>query len=228
MGLKNAYLFAYNTVQTIGWTMLLLQTVSHFLDGGAPSSLYAHVSTTLKVFQTAALLEIVHAATGLVQSNPVVALQQVASRVYTVWLVLELLPTSRLSVGFLLLLFAWTITEIIRYTMYALKIVGEVPHVHMCSPSTYVLVWLRYTVFIVAYPVGVTGELLVSYAGLDFAKSKGVFSIGLPNKLNFTFNFYLIMIFVMLIYIPLFPPMYFHMFGQRKKVLGAQATKKDQ
>jgi len=219
MGLKNAYLFAYNTVQTIGWTMLLLQTVSHFLDGGAPSSLYAHVSTTLKVFQTAALLEIVHAATGLVRSNPVVALQQVASRVYIVWLVLELLPTSRLSVGFLLLLFAWTITEIIRYSMYALNIVGEVPHV---------LTWLRYTFFIVAYPVGVSGELLVSYAGLDFAKSKGVFSIGLPNKLNFTFNFYLIMIFVMLIYIPLFPPMYFHMFGQRKKVLGAPATKKDQ
>ena len=87
---------------------------------------------------------------------------------------------------------------------------------------------LRYTFFIVAYPVGVSGELLVSYAGLDYAKSKGVFSIDLPNKLNFTFNFYLIMIFVMLIYIPLFPPMYFHMFGQRKKVLGAPATKKDQ
>ena len=131
------------------------------------------------------------------------------------WLVLELLPTSRLSVGFLLLLFAWTITEIIRYSMYALN---KVP---------YVLRWLRYTFFIVAYPVGVSGELLVSYAGLDYAKSKGVFSIDLPNKLNFTFNFYLIMIFVMLIYIPLFPPMYFHMFGQRKKVLCGPASKKD-
>jgi very-long-chain (3R)-3-hydroxyacyl-CoA dehydratase len=60
----------------------------------------------------------------------------------------------------------------------------------------------------------------VSYAGLSYANSKEVLTIGMPNKLNATFHFPMVMVGVMLLYIPLFPPMYLHMFGQRKKVLG--------
>jgi very-long-chain (3R)-3-hydroxyacyl-CoA dehydratase len=185
--------------------------VIHFTSGLTPATLYTSVSTTLKIFQTAALLEVLHAVVGLVRSNPVVAAQQVASRVYIVWFVLNLLPPSRLSVGVLFLLFAWTITEIIRYSMYAISQVTSTP---------YLLTWLRYTFFIVAYPVGVSGELLVSYAGLNYAKSEGILSVSLPNSLNVTFNYHLLMIMVMLVYIPGFPPMYLHMFGQRKKILG--------
>jgi len=211
MGVKTGYLVFYNTAQCLGWSFLLMQMFAHFRSGGTADSLYESVSLTLKIFQTGALLEIVHAMLGLVKSNPVVTLQQVFSRVYILWLVLELLPPSRLSVGVLFLLFAWTITEMIRYSMYAISLIAHTP---------YLLTWLRYTFFIVAYPVGVTGELLVSYAGLQYAKSKGVLTIGMPNSLNFIFNFYLVMIMVMLLYIPLFPPMYLHMFVQRKKVLG--------
>jgi len=40
--------------------------------------------------------------------------------------------------------------------------------------------------------------------------------------LNATFSFPLIILGIMLAYIPLFPPMYLYMFGQRKKVLGAK------
>jgi len=211
MSLTKAYLLAYNSAQFLGWSYLLFQMIDHFAQGGRPANLYQKVNVTLKIFQTAAVLEILHAATGMVKSNPVVTLQQVFSRVYILWLILELLPPSRLSVGVLLLMFAWTITEMIRYSMYAINIVAETP---------YILTWLRYTFFIVAYPVGVMGELLVSYAGLSYANSKGVLTVGLPNKLNATFHFPLVMVGVMLLYIPLFPPMYLHMFGQRKKVLG--------
>lgn len=213
MVVLKSYLFAYNTAQFLGWSYLLFQMVDHFAQGGQPANLYQKVNITLKIFQTAAVLEILHAATGMVKSNPVVTLQQVFSRVYILWLVLELLPPSRLSIGVLFLMFAWTITEMIRYSMYAINIVTDTP---------YFLTWLRYTFFIVAYPVGVTGELLVSYNGLSYAHSKGVLTVGLPNKLNATFHFPMVMIGVMLLYVPLFPPMYLHMFGQRKKVLGVK------
>ena len=49
---------------------------------------------------------------------------------------------------------------------------------------------------------------------------KDLLSIHLPNALNVTFYFPLIILGIMLLYIPLFPPMYLHMFAQRKKVLG--------
>ena len=44
--------------------------------------------------------------------------------------------------------------------------------------------------------------------------------LDMPNKLNVTFNLYVVTLMVMLYYIPGFPPMYFHMFAQRRKVLG--------
>jgi len=51
-------------------------------------------------------------------------------------------------------------------------------------------------------------------------------TIELPNVWNFSFNFYLVVILVMLSYIPVFPQLYLHMFGQRKKILGNDSKKK--
>lgn len=217
--LSRAYLVAYNTLQFLGWSWLLGQTVAHLAAGGSVADLYGQVATTLQIFQTGAVLEIVHAATGLVRSSVQVTLQQVFSRVYITWAVLHLLPPARLSVGFLLLLLAWTVTEMIRYSLYALQLLTTSP--------PHFLTWLRYSFFIIAYPVGVTGELLVSWAGLGYASQARVMAVELPNRLNATFSFPLVMVAIMLLYIPLFPPMYLHMFGQRRKVLGGGDKKKE-
>jgi very-long-chain (3R)-3-hydroxyacyl-CoA dehydratase len=108
----------------------------------------------------------------------------------------------------------------------------------------------RYTFFIIAYPAGVTGELLASFAAMLYSawpklllpllpsslalpgvcfphplpvsgSENDLLSVHMPNTLNVTFSFPLIILGIMLCYIPLFPPMYLHMFTQRKKVLGA-------
>jgi very-long-chain (3R)-3-hydroxyacyl-CoA dehydratase len=78
----------------------------------------------------------------------------------------------------------------------------------------------------VAYPVGVTGELLVSWAGLAHAHTARVMALELPNRFNATFYLPLVMAAIMLLYLPLFPPMYLHMFAQRKKVLGGSGDDK--
>merc|ERR1719219_797202 len=207
------YLVAYNSIQTLGWSYLLYQTCSHLAAGKSISSLYETTSLTLQIFQTGALLEILHAMFGLVRSSVQVTAQQVWSRVYVTWLILHLLPPTQTSLGFPLLLLAWTITEIIRYSMYTFNLLGSPP---------YFLTWLRYTFFIIAYPTGVSGELLCQYTGVFYAHSKDILSLHLPNKLNASFSFSVFIVLTMLLYIPLFPPMYMHMFGQRKKVLGAR------
>merc|ERR1739848_270134 len=152
-------------------------------------------------FQTGAALEILHAAFGLVRSNVQITFQQVFSRLFITWGILYLLPTSRSSIGVICLLFAWTITEMIRYSMYAINLVSSPP---------YFLTWLRYTFFIVAYPTGVTGELLCQLAGLQHAYQRDLLSLHLPNTLNASFSFPLFILVTMLLYIPLFPPMYMH------------------
>lgn len=65
---KTGYLALYNAACAAGWAYVLALTAAHFSAGRPASELYAAVSGPLKVVQTAALLEVVHAATGLVRS----------------------------------------------------------------------------------------------------------------------------------------------------------------
>ena len=78
--MSKLYLVAYNSLQALGWSYLLYQTCCHLAAGKSVSSLYEATSTTLQIFQTAALLEILHAMLGLVRSSVQVTVQQVWSR----------------------------------------------------------------------------------------------------------------------------------------------------
>lgn len=90
-----------------------------------------------------------------------------------------------------------------------------------------IIIFCRYTFFIVLYPIGVTGELLTVINGLDEAKRTQIYSYSLPNALNVSFNFYYFLIFFMLSYIPVFPQLYTHMLAQRKKIISGDRPKTD-
>ncbi|XP_055707040.1 very-long-chain (3R)-3-hydroxyacyl-CoA dehydratase 2 [Phlebotomus papatasi] len=206
------YLILYNAGQVLGWGYMLYQLVAYYtIDSGSGKSLWNYLSLTVIVFQNAALLEIVHAAIGIVPSNVIITTFQVLSRVMVVCGVVMATPTGKESPGLPLALLAWSVTEIIRYGYYALNLVKNVPKI---------VTWLRYTTFIALYPIGVTGELLCFYWAQDYARSHGVWSVEMPNGWNGTFSYFYFLWFVMLLYIPLFPQMYLHMFAQRRKILG--------
>ena len=91
MSLVTAYLFLYNVSQFLGWGALLYRSLPYiteqvkqsadgelFPPARHPKSFYPEIEDHLKLIQTAALLEVVHAAVGLVRSNPVVAAVQIA------------------------------------------------------------------------------------------------------------------------------------------------------
>ncbi|KAM6071259.1 very-long-chain (3R)-3-hydroxyacyl-CoA dehydratase 2 isoform 1-T1 [Chlamydotis macqueenii] len=172
---------------------------------------------------------------GIVPSSVVLTAFQVMSRVFLTWAVthsvkegwrkkenapvveLFLFPQStefglkvQTEDSVLLFVVAWTITEIIRYSFYTFSLLNHLP---------YLIKWARYTLFIVLYPMGVSGELLTIYAALPFVRQSGLYSISLPNKYNFSFDYYTFLILVMISYIPIFPQLYFHMLHQRRKVL---------
>ncbi|KAI1885251.1 hypothetical protein AGOR_G00218240 [Albula goreensis] len=132
------------------------------------------------------------------------------SRVLT-WAVTHSVREVQNEDSVLLFVVAWTITEIIRYSFYTFSLLNHLP---------YLIKWARYTLFIVLYPMGVTGELLTIYAALPYVQKTGLYSVTLPNKYNFSFDYHTFLILTMVSYIPLFPQLYFHMLRQRKKVLG--------
>lgn len=89
--------------------------------------------------------------------------------------------------------------------------------------STEFLMFCRYTTFIALYPIGVTGELLCLYWAQKDASKHKIWSIELPNTYNLTFSYFVFLWVVILLYIPLFPQLYLHMFALRKKVIGKAA-----
>lgn len=93
------------------------------------------MEVTLNIFQNAALLEIVHVYFKLVPSKLMITIFQVFSRVMLVCGILMVTVESRLGLGLPLALIAWSVTEIIRYSYYALNIAYKVPSF---------ITWLRY------------------------------------------------------------------------------------
>ncbi|EFN63345.1 Protein-tyrosine phosphatase-like member B [Camponotus floridanus] len=217
--LSKFYLASYNLGQTLGWSYILYQIIQHYINPSR-ETLWDKTELAVIIFQNAAVLEILHAATGLVPSNVIITTFQVFSRVMVVVGVILATPYkyAAASPGLPLALLAWSITEIIRYFYYFAHLVNFVPHI---------LVWLRYTMFIILYPIGVTGELLCFYAAVQYSNANpDSWSYVLPNKWNFTFSYLYILITVMLAYIPLFPRLYMHMFVQRRKILNPNAVAK--
>lgn len=213
------YLILYNLVQAIGWTAITVKMIAHLTLRETYVGLYDEIRFLLNIFQTLAVLEILHAAVGLVRSNPVLTGFQVMSRVYLVWGIVYVVKESQDQLGVLLVSIAWCITEVVRYSFYSGSLIQYTP---------YPLQFARYTLFIVLYPMGVTGELLSIYSSLPHVKERNIWSLSLPNVANISFSYYYALIVIMLAYVVIFPQLYLHMFGQRKKVLGtSKQTKTD-
>lgn len=166
MGPKDIYLILYNAFCCAGWAVVLKLAVTTVMISGDDDlwGSLANVYSTegLKDFltysQTAALLEIVHAAVGLVRSPVVVTALQVGSRIAALWAV-NASAGAQNQWGAGVMILSWSLVEVFRYMFYATAIVtGD-----STKKTPYVLFWLRYSLFAVLYPTGITGELTVFF-----------------------------------------------------------------
>ena len=207
-----AYVTVYNAVQALGWACVLACGVAAWVRAGAgvtAAALWAACGTPLAAVQYLMLLDVVHAATGLVRSAPATAAMQVASRVLVVTVLRTnaTAPTTRL--GLALILAAWCPTEVIRYTYYIAKDAApaRVPRA---------FTWLRYSTFFVMYPLGIAGELVILHASLAGYRAHATLA---------WLQYVVYAIFV--IYVPGSVYLYSHMVAQRKKTLAKAMPRKN-
>ena len=200
------YLFLYNSLQWFGWVAVLADRVVHYDE----PELSALGILFLYLFQTLAIMEVVHSVTGLVRASPITTIVQVVSRVQLI-LVHYHVEEAQHSSGLLPMIAAWGIVEVVRYLYLALNMFEAAPRW---------LSWLRYTCFYVLYPVGVYGEMKVLFAALPVLRETDILSIVLPNAFNFTFSFSAYVSWLLyVIYVPGLYVQYTHMMQQRRKVL---------
>lgn len=122
-------------------------------------------------------------AIGLVRAPLATTLMQVASRYLLVWGIVHNFPnvTARASPAYSSMLVAWSVTEVIRYSYFAVNMAyGRVPGW---------MTWLRYNTFFVLYPLGISSECWL------------VWKATLPAK-NWNPNLEGILWVVLLVYIP--------------------------
>ncbi|EER01001.1 ptpla domain protein, putative [Perkinsus marinus ATCC 50983] len=209
--LSHAYLLLYNTVQTLGWAYILYEA----LMGPLPA-VSGKVIEPLYLFQGLAVLEILHSVFGLVRASPVITTIQVYSRLQLIYLHYRCSEVADSSPGLLPMVLAWSITEVVRYSYLGL---------HMSVGAPGFLKWLRYTLFLVLYPLGVYGEMRVIYDVLPVVDREGILSVAMPNSYNFSFNFAVFLKSLLAIYLPGLYVQYTHMLHQRSKQLGGHAKK---
>ncbi|KAK7196415.1 protein tyrosine phosphatase [Novymonas esmeraldas] len=223
MGVKDMYLLAYNAGMCIGWGTILVKVVKHLASGGDVASVYPDIAQLLCVAQTGAITEIFHAAFGLVRSPVGTTFLQVLSRLVVLYGAVRIGDKQVTSSPiFVQMLVAWCLSEIIRYSFYGASLVNA-----KVAPLT----WLRYSAFMVLYPVGITGEIGCLYKALPFIQEHKPWTVELPNRMNFTFSWYNTVWFTLLGVYPYGSyVMYSYMLSQRRKMLSkaaADAAKKD-
>lgn len=172
----------------------MYEVVLHFKSGKLNyPRLWENARLPITIFQTLQLIEVVHAAIKFVPSNPFTTFMQIISRIIVVWAIVVPIKETRVSVGIPLILTAWSIAEITRYLYYALNLINLVP---------YFLTWCRYSFFLILYPVGVSGELILMYAALPYIQKRQLLYFKLPNPYNISFYSDWVLIAIMLSYIP--------------------------
>ncbi|CCW69037.1 unnamed protein product, partial [Phytomonas sp. Hart1] len=212
---KKIYLLLYNSTMCAGWATILYKVAEHLLQGGRSETLYEKIALPLVVFQTGAVAEILHAMFGLVRSPVGTTFLQVLSRLLVLYGAVRVGEgPSRRDPAFLQMIVAWALSEIVRYSFYGTNLLGA---------STQILTWLRYSAFMLLYPLGITGEAMCLYKALDLIKKNKPWSVELPNKMNFTFSWYngvrvLLATYPLGSYI-----MYTYMLSQRRKTLNKNA-----
>ena len=189
------YLNLYNAAAFIFWLAYAAYIIAYGFSLNATGLLL------LSIAQGMAFLEIVHAFLKWVKSPLVSTIAQVSSRIFIVVLLhffINDLPLPFLTqTGITVISVAWGITEMVRYSFYTLQLIDVKP---------YVLLWMRYSFFIVLYPLGVSGEWFILLHPV--MKSGLVFS---------AYNLFLIVILAAYIYY--FPVLYRYMWRQRKSKL---------
>merc|ERR1740121_843871 len=209
----------------------------------------------LLFFQHLGMMEVVHAALGFTPSSPGLTLMQMVSRVGVVAILNECgdLRADKLWVP--MMLFAWCNAEVCRYLFYAAGLfrdlatstkgvmvamkLAKVKSVEFADEPVFKipfpLVWLRYSLFIVLYPMGVSGEMncwrmamncLLETPSVSQPNTIGAYTMQSFRMVTGGRSYWPVLGTFYLFYVFGLPPLYMTLLGARKKQL-APAPKTD-
>ncbi|CAF3598852.1 unnamed protein product [Rotaria sordida] len=208
--LRTNWLLFYNLFQFMAYLWVFTRLMIHFMVNGHLKNGYRIVENPIKLCQSLAILEIIHPLIGFTKGDWLSPLMQFLARNLILFVVInynhQIKPSPIISYLFLV----WSFVELFRYPYYGIRLLNK---------QSRIITWFRYTLWIILYPLGAFIEGVIIYKSLDYYHSNRYFTVDLPNKINFSFNFALFL----RIYLVILPfglvQMMQHMWNQRKKAL---------
>ncbi|BCS03426.1 putative membrane protein [Aspergillus luchuensis] len=201
--LRTTYLVTYNTINALLWLYIFSSIILSPFQ--SPQTTYATLEPWTRWTQTIAILEILHAALGLTRSPIFTTFTQIFARSVQVWAINYAYPeTTSPSLAYKYMLLAWSFADAIRYSYFAVLSAG--------APVPGLLRWLRYSLFLILYPIGIGSEWWLMFQALRVTNS-------IPVQALFVFFLFL--------YGPGSPMMYSYMVKQRGKTLAGGEERKE-
>ncbi|XP_047942067.1 very-long-chain (3R)-3-hydroxyacyl-CoA dehydratase 2 [Salvia hispanica] len=210
--LRSAYLFFYNLAQALGWALSLFTILNNLSSSNSTNAAFSSAGELICILQSLAFLEVIHGAVGIVPSGVLLPLMQWGGRTHFLFAIVRRISEVQELPSVFITFVAWAVSEVIRYSHYALYCIGS-------SPKWITLI--RYNAFIVLYPIGVfPGEMWLMYQALPFIKKENLYADSLP------FSYYNFVLLLLFCYPFLWLKLYLHLFKQRRSKLGKQEKKK--
>lgn len=179
---KTIYLLMYNFYQFIGYFyIVLVLSISLSRDGFTEVSkiTYKTVGAAMRCSQTLQYLEFLNALVGYTKGSPLFPFLQVTGRNFILFAIIHAETRIQEMPVVFALFMVWSLVELVRYPYYIIAILKkDIP----------TLTWLRYSIWIVLYPLGVLCEGTILLRSLPLFEETKRFTISLPNKWNFAFD----------------------------------------
>jgi len=200
---KSAYLAAYNLACMFGWFYaLLLAGQSLLTTGGDLAQVWGAMGLSIHAAQWAMSLEMVHAKLKFVSSPFFTTCLQVTSRLLLMVVIMGA-PSVSATWHCGMMAISWSLVEVARYAFYLNGLLGPGGQTGVLFP----IFWLRYSLFAILYPTGITGEVLTMVAALSDAAFGTALGGYAPLLVKAS----------LAAYAPGSPFMYMNMVGNRKK-----------
>lgn len=193
---------------------MFFRTLTSLASTQSLASAYPSAGGLVCLLQSIAFLEIIHGALGIVPSGALLPLMQWGGRIHYLLAILRQIHEVQGSASVFVTFTMWSLGEVIRYSHYALNCTGSCP---------YWMTYIRYTAFILVYPVGLSGEMWLMYHALPFIKEKNLYADAFTY---FPFSYYNFVQVLLLFYPFLWLKLYLHLLKQRKTKLGKHHEKK--
>ncbi|XP_052357007.1 very-long-chain (3R)-3-hydroxyacyl-CoA dehydratase-like isoform X3 [Oncorhynchus keta] len=198
LGLKKGYLFMYNLVQFLGFSWIFVNmTVRLFILGQDSFYDTFHTIADMMYFcQMMAVAEVMNPLVGVVKTGVFPAMIQVVGRNVILFVIFGSLEEMQNKAVVFFVFYLWSTIEIFRYPFYMLA----------CIDTDWkLLTWLRYSIWMPLYPLGVLAEAIAVIQSLPIFDETRLYSIPLPTVLGSSFSFsFTLKIYLALMFLGLF------------------------